>query len=171
MFAPYLRERIRPIAFIFVCTLVLDQVTKVIARQLLSDNGVHEYLGGTVLFAYAENTGAFLSVGARLGEQFRFLIFIVGVAFVLIWAATLLMRRKDLDIYEIVGLSLLFSGGFGNLIDRIFRGYVVDFVQVGIGPVRTGIFNIADMAILGGVGLLLFHSYFVKKKPEQKPSP
>lgn len=169
MLSPHFRERIRPVSLILVLTLVLDQVTKVIAQRLLSDGGVHEYLAGTVTFAYAENTGAFLSIGAQLGDRFRFLVFIVGVAIVLIWAATMLIRKVDLDGYEIFGLSLLLSGGLGNLIDRVFRGYVVDFVQVGIGPVRTGIFNIADMAILAGVALLLFQSYFAKKKsPSEK---
>jgi signal peptidase II len=61
-----------------------------------------------------------------------------------------------LDLAQLTGLALATSGGIGNLIDRITNeGRVIDFVSVGIGPVRTGIFNVADMAIMAGVVLLL----------------
>ena len=54
----------------------------------------------------------------------------------------------------VMGLILAVGGGMGNLIDRIAHGAVVDFVSLGIGPLRTGIFNLADVAIT--IGLLLF---------------
>ena len=55
-----------------------------------------------------------------------------------------------------VGLSLFVAGGASNWIDRVIRGSVVDFINVGIGPLRTGIFNVADVAIMLGAGVLLF---------------
>jgi signal peptidase II len=56
-----------------------------------------------------------------------------------------------------VSIALIVGGGVSNLIDRLrYGGYVVDFLNVGIGPVRTGIFNVADMAIMLGVVLWLF---------------
>jgi len=52
----------------------------------------------------------------------------------------------------------LLAGGIGNLIDRLFHnGLVIDFLNVGIGPIRTGIFNVADMAIMAGFGILLLY--------------
>jgi signal peptidase II len=56
----------------------------------------------------------------------------------------------------LVGLALYFAGGASNLVDRVMRGSVIDFLNVGVGPLRTGIFNVADMAILLGVGIFLF---------------
>ena len=56
----------------------------------------------------------------------------------------------------VLAVALIFSGGVGNLYDRIaYGGSVVDFISIGIGPVRTGIFNIADIAITVGVLILL----------------
>ena len=56
----------------------------------------------------------------------------------------------------LVGLALYFAGGASNLVDRVMHGSVIDFLNVGVGPLRTGIFNVADMAILLGVGIFLF---------------
>ena len=56
----------------------------------------------------------------------------------------------------LVGLALYFAGGASNLVDRVMRGSVIDFLNVGVGPLRTGIFNVADMAILLGVGIFVF---------------
>jgi signal peptidase II len=57
---------------------------------------------------------------------------------------------------QLFGLGLVFAGGASNLVDRISRGSVIDFMNVGLGGLRTGIFNVADVAILVGVGALLF---------------
>ena len=57
---------------------------------------------------------------------------------------------------QLFGLALVFAGGASNLADRIARGSVIDFMNVGLGSLRTGIFNVADVALLGGVGFLLF---------------
>ncbi len=57
-----------------------------------------------------------------------------------------------------LAVVLLLAGGIGNLIDRLFHGgLVIDFLNVGIGPVRTGIFNVADMAIMAGFGILILY--------------
>jgi signal peptidase II len=66
------------------------------------------------------------------------------------------MARVDrLELVPTIALSLLAGGGIGNLIDRIANdGAVTDFVRIGIGPLRTGIFNLADVAIVVGVLVL-----------------
>jgi len=58
----------------------------------------------------------------------------------------------------LAGACLIWAGGASNLMDRLARGSVVDFLNVGIGPVRTGIFNIADLAVAIGI-VLLFAAY------------
>jgi signal peptidase II len=64
-----------------------------------------------------------------------------------------------------VSVALIVGGGVSNLVDRLrYGGYVVDFLNVGIGPVRTGIFNVADMAIMVGVVLWAFSDKFWKKE-------
>ena len=53
--------------------------------------------------------------------------------------------------WHLVALSLAFAGGVSNVLDRITRGTVVDFMTVGVSHVRTGVFNVADVAILAGI--------------------
>jgi signal peptidase II len=60
----------------------------------------------------------------------------------------------------ISALALVLAGGSSNLVDRFVNdGYVVDFINIGAGPIRTGIFNVADAAIAAGVLLILVHSW------------
>jgi signal peptidase II len=66
-----------------------------------------------------------------------------------------------------VSVALIVGGGVSNLIDRLrYGGYVVDFLNVGIGPVRTGIFNVADMAIMVGVVMWAFSDRFWTPKSQ-----
>jgi signal peptidase II len=59
-------------------------------------------------------------------------------------------------VRQALGLALVAGGGLGNLVDRFrLRGYVIDFMNLGLGPVRTGVFNVADVAIVAGVILLV----------------
>jgi signal peptidase II len=57
--------------------------------------------------------------------------------------------------WPLVGLSLFVAGGASNWADRVVRGHVIDFINVGYGPLRTGIFNVADVAIMLGVGIVV----------------
>ncbi len=161
---PSLSHRWIFISVVIAVTLILDQLTKIWARSSLVGQPRQTFLFETIAIEHAENTGAFLSVGSQMSDYARFLIFTVGVVFVLIWAAYLLTRRIDLHRAEVWGLALLLAGGIGNLIDRVMKSSVTDFVQIGIGPLRTGIFNVADVAIMLGVGLLFLASFLTKKK-------
>jgi signal peptidase II len=82
---------------------------------------------------------------------------------------------KSVTSSAIFAFALLLSGGVGNLIDRLmYDGYVIDFINIGIGPLRTGIFNVADIAVTAGVLILLVDSLHEKNKasnyyPSKKP--
>jgi signal peptidase II len=58
-----------------------------------------------------------------------------------------------------LGVALFVAGGASNLLDRITYGKVVDFMNVGLGPLRTGIFNVADMAIMLGAAIVVVVGY------------
>ena len=65
----------------------------------------------------------------------------------------------------VLGIALVFAGGVSNLADRIvLEGSVVDFMNLGIGTLRTGIFNVADIAIMAGFFVLLFSGFADLKK-------
>ena len=67
--------------------------------------------------------------------------------------------RRHWQRLALLGAALVVAGGTSNLMDRISYGMVIDFMNVGIGPVRTGIFNVADMAILLGAGIVVLERY------------
>lgn len=158
-------KRILLIAPVLLSCVGCDQVTKNIARQGLANSGPIAFLNDIFRLQYVENPGAFLSIGAGSPENIRFWIFIffVGV-FLAGMLAYLLVSPKNSKAI-IISLSLVVGGGVGNLIDRIFNdGRVIDFMNIGIGSLRTGVFNVADMAISFGVVWLFAISFKASKK-------
>jgi signal peptidase II len=133
-----------------------DQVTKSAARLQLEPGKTVSLFHDFVRLQHVENPGAFLSMGDSLPKSVRTILFTFGgivlVGGAMLWAA----RARRMNNVQTVGAALICSGGLGNLIDRLTQGgYVTDFLNVGIGPLRTGIFNIADFALLVGVGIIV----------------
>ncbi|HEX6769415.1 MAG TPA: signal peptidase II [Candidatus Binatia bacterium] len=160
------------IIIITLSCIVIDQVSKFVAKQYLDPGDFYSFAGDTVRLQYAENSGAFLGLGATLPEPWRHLIFTVLVGVFLFWLLVYLLRSTELTSLATVCLSLVCAGGLSNLIDRIaYDGRVVDFLNVGIGPLRTGIFNVADMAITFGALLMLGESLRSAKSAEVTGKP
>jgi signal peptidase II len=160
-------KRILILLFVLISCVGCDQATKFVARQTLATAPVQEYAGGLFRLVYAENPGAFLSLGATLPATARFWIFVVMAALLLTGVGIFALRSlQQTPLPVIVAIALVIGGGLGNLIDRIVHdGRVVDFMQVGFPWLRTGVFNVADMAIMTGVGLMLLTT--VRSRQEQ----
>ena len=139
-----------------ICIL-LDQASKAVARQRLIGAPARELASGLLRIEYAENPGAFLSLGANLPSETRFVMFTVLVVALLIGLAAFVLRMPDdTPMAVVVAIALVIGGGLSNLIDRLVNdGRVVDFMQLGVGPLHTGVFNVADVAIMGGLALML----------------
>ena len=146
---------------ILVCCIGCDQVTKDVALTHLKGQAPQTYCGGIVRLEYAENPGAFLSLGAQLSPTTRLIVLTAGNGLLMSMIAVMLaLRWNTISIGHLLSFSMLLSGGIGNLIDRLrFGGLVIDFLTLGIGPLRTGIFNVADVAISVGAILLLVAGY------------
>ncbi len=143
-----------------------DQATKSVAKAYLSETHSVVLLGDTVRLQVAKNYGAFLSLGSSIGEASRGMFMSVVVGLVLASLFAYLLITKPENTVVVVAIALIVGGGVSNLIDRLrYGGYVVDFLNVGIGSLRTGIFNVADMAIMLGVFLWLFSDRLWAKKP------
>jgi signal peptidase II len=142
---------------LLLTTIGCDRVTKRLATDHLQATASHSYLGDVIRLEYAENPGAFLSMGSRLPEWARKVVFEVCVPLVLVALGAVALRQRWTGML-LIGSSLVFAGGISNCIDRMARDSVVDFISLGVGPLRTGIFNVADVAVLLGTVLILLKS-------------
>lgn len=160
--------RMTLIGSILVATVGCDQLTKFIAHATMRhSHGRIPIVGELFYLQYAENTGGFLSLGSTLPDGARFWLLTVFTGIILSGIAYVLFTNRGLSRIDAVSLGLLLSGGVGNLIDRLFRdGTVVDFMVMSIGPLRTGVFNVADMAVMAGI-FLLFASKLFSPAPEE----
>lgn len=132
-----------------------DQLTKELARSHLGAVPV-SLAAGTVQLAVVENSGAFLSLGAALPETVRRIAFQGIVPLGLLCLCVVFLRQAALAPGEALGMALVAGGGAGNWLDRVLGdGRVTDFVRLGAGPVHTGVFNAADVAVLCGIVVLL----------------
>jgi signal peptidase II len=138
-------------AWIAGAVLVLDQAAKWIVKSSMVVGQSVRVLGDPVRLTYVENPG--MAFGLRLGNGTLFTIFSAAACILLV--VYLWMRRKE-GAVETVGLFLILGGAAGNLIDRLAFGKVVDFVDLGVRTVRWPVFNVADSAVVIGMGILLF---------------
>jgi len=138
-------------------SILLDQATKNIATEHLRLKPPISFMADSVRLQYAENKGAFLGLGNRLSPTVRYWLLTVATTLMLAGLGIYLVVKWNTNQPSFIALVLILSGGIGNMIDRIFNdGSVIDFLNLGVGPLRTGIFNIADIAITAGCILLWF---------------
>ena len=152
------RQRGLVIFFILLFTLMTDLLSKAWARDTL-DGNTYSFLEGGLIFHHSENPGAFLSLGAGLDPRVRFWIFTVGITVLILGMLVFLIRNRNLPLAQTAAYSLVAAGGMGNLADRLMKESVTDFINLGIGPVRTGVFNVADMAIMLGTFILIVEGF------------
>lgn len=136
-------------------TVGCDRVSKHFAAAALAGEPRQSFLADTVRLEYTENAGAFLGLGDNWSPAAQTAVFTVGTGLILCGMLAAAFRFR-LSGPALVGLALYLAGGASNLVDRVVRGSVIDFMNVGVGPLRTGIFNVADVAILVGVGIFVF---------------
>jgi signal peptidase II len=146
-------------------TIIADRVTKDWAVESLKGEQSMFYLNGSVMITYAENTGAWGSMGSELPPTWRLVLLTILPALFLLGLMVHTFINKELKPYMVICYALVVGGGIGNLIDRMMQGYVVDFLWVGFGKIGTNIFNVADMAIMAGViALIGLHFVYERKQ-------
>ena len=151
-----LKNRLTILLFATTIVALLDRSTKFLATEYLPRGLMRSYFYDILRIGYSENRGALLGLGNNLPAELRFWIFTIGVGLILFLLLGYILMETEQTTYTMVGFSMIFSGGINNLYDRIVNnGAVVDFLNLGMGPIRTGIFNVADMAIFVGIPVLL----------------
>jgi len=162
----------------FLIVIIIDQITKLWAYTYFHPNGADglltpgsTYLWDTFRLTYAENPGAFLGMGDSLPPFISTLIFMFLIPVAVIGVSIYALRSKEFEGRSLVTMSLVLAGGFSNVIDRYYNdAHVIDFLNVGIGGLRTGIFNVADMFVMFGVMVLILFMYLDDKKARHMQS-
>jgi len=132
--------------------IILDQVTKAVASARLFMGQPVPLFGDTVRFTLVHNTGA--AFGLFPGSRLPFIIIsLLAIAVVLY----LFLRETYRSLANRILLGCILGGAIGNLIDRIRLGWVVDFVDIGVGSFRWPVFNVADSAVTLGVLFLAWN--------------
>jgi signal peptidase II len=141
---------------------VLDQVSKALVVATLDPGESFNVLGDFVRIWYVQNTGAAFSLFP--GAIWLF-VPVTLLALVMIGYFFRSFRDRGPGIHIVLGAIL--GGTLGNLTDRVRLGYVVDFISVGIGDWRFPTFNVADSAVVLGIGLLVAYLTFAEGRRHQ----
>ena len=159
----------RSIRILLIFALILmnvgcDQVSKSVARTHIDTHENISVIGEYVILTKTENKGAFLGFLSSMENPVMRSIFLIILPIaVLFFILRIIVINSDLDRYVICGVCCIIGGGIGNLYDRILYSSVTDFMHIDLGGVfKTGIFNMADVSVMLGTGLLLVS--FIKRK-------
>lgn len=141
-------SKILKTVFAVVVLVALDQLSKFLVITKLKPVGTTTVVDGILQFRYVENTGAAFSM---LSNNTTLLSVVTSLIMVAILVA--LFAGKVTDKLQYISLVIVVAGGIGNLIDRIARGYVVDFIEYTF--VNYAVFNVADIFVTIGALLLV----------------
>ena len=143
-------------AYVLLITLsviAIDQITKYMIVNSFNTYDAIEIFP-FLNIVNVRNTGAAFGMFRSLGSGFFIIISLAAIIFVV----NLIMRNA----YNFIGLSLILGGAIGNLIDRLFYGKVVDFIDFSIGNFHWPAFNVADSSLTIGIGIILITSLLKK---------
>lgn len=135
---------------VILASVAVDQVTKQLAVRFLAEGNSVEVIPGIFRFTYVENCGA--AFGMLADHRWVFMIIsTVAIAALLVY----LWKFRPASKWACVALSLIIGGGIGNMIDRIYLNYVIDFLDFCAFPnLWVWVFNVADACVCVGGGIL-----------------
>ena len=138
--------------------IILDQASK----QLLWGLGNNfDLIDGLLRITLVRNSGAAFGM-LQGGRVFLIISSVLASIFIIVLA----QRVPKEDVLKRIFLGMILGGAIGNLIDRIYPGHVIDFIDMGIGVHRWPVYNFADTAVTVG-GVLLIIAYSLKREPNQ----
>ena len=138
------------IIYISLILFLIDQISKLLVVKLIDINNPIEIIKNFFYLTYTHNTGAAFSI--LTGQR----IFLIVIAIIILIILFNYLRKNKIERkVDKIAFSLIIGGSLGNLLDRIVRGYVIDFIDVKIFGYNFPVFNLADTFIVIGVILLL----------------
>ncbi len=154
------------VLFVSAVLVLADQVSKTIVVRTMSLYESVPIIQNFFHFTYITNDGMAFGINFPFGYFMFTTVSILLTAF-LFWY---LWSVRNHSIIIRLGIGLIIAGAIGNLIDRIFLGEVIDFLDFMIGDFHWYVFNLADSYVTVGMGLVLFDSIVLEKKREKMHS-
>jgi signal peptidase II len=140
---------------IFSLNYLFDRITKIIAVEYLDGHNPIRLLHNIIIVTLVENSGAFLSLGKNWNVYIKYVVLLIVPLIICVYGLFYLMFKEN-NKYRIISISCIIGGGIGNLADRLLNGFkVLDFINFGIGHLRTGVLNAADLSVTFGAILLI----------------
>ena len=148
------------ILFVSAIMVLTDQISKTVVRNTMSLYESIPVIPEFFHLTYVTNDGMAFGINFPFGIYIFSAISIIFTGF-LFWY---LWSIKDDEIVVRTGVALILAGAIGNLIDRIFLGEVVDFLDFMIGDFHWYVFNVADSCVTVGLGFVLYDSLILNRK-------
>ena len=145
-----------------LCTLilVLDRITKIWAVKVLDGKGVVDFIKGFVNLIYVENTGvAFGMLSDKLYVMLPITVVVIGICIFVY-----LKNKGENKVFD-YAMLLIVTGAIGNVMDKLTRGFVVDFLNFEF--MDFPVFNVADISVCTGAGLLIIYILFCSDKKKE----
>ena len=152
------------ILFVSVLLVFADQISKILIRTNMSLYESIPVITNFFNLTYVTNDGMAFGINFPFGIYIFSTISLIFTVF-LFWY---LWTIKEEGIVIRTGVALIIAGAVGNLIDRIFLGSVVDFLDFMVGSYHWYVFNFADSYVTVGMGFILYDSFFLEPKKENK---
>jgi signal peptidase II len=150
------------LSIIFIVIVAVDQATKIIVKNSFFLYESIEVIPGFFNLTYILNPGAAFGFMANMNESYRQLFFVVATI-IAICAVLFLLKKEGYMKIRAFAYTFILAGAIGNLIDRIYIGKVVDFLDFYISKHHWPAFNVADSAVFIGVCLLLVDLFYHKR--------
>ncbi|WP_375578508.1 signal peptidase II [Marivirga tractuosa] len=153
-----------------ISNISCDQITKNEVRKNISYNERIEVVNDNFVLTKVENTGAALGFGSEFHPTIKLFIFQLLPILVLIYLFYFLYKKEDISKLNFIAITFFIGGGIGNIIDRVLHNSVTDFMYLELGPLHTGIFNMADVSVTIAAFLFIISSVIDKEKNLLKSS-
>jgi signal peptidase II len=156
------------LAFLTLGVLAADQTSKYVVQKSISGGSLHVLIPGMLNLVHTSNPGVAFGLGAESHAPWLapvLIVFSVSVIALLVW---LLATGRAGGWLGQAGLALILGGAAGNVLDRVLRRSVTDFIDFHLGSYHWYTFNLADSAIVIGAGLVVLELFRDWRHPSQE---
>jgi len=161
-------NRIYKLSLMMATLVLIDQFSKVMIEQYYLLGESTPIIKGFFSFTYVRNTGAAFGFGAQAHDSIRKFLFLLIPVLVCFYLVYLIWKTRKGDVLLSLAYSLILAGAIGNLIDRFWLGYVVDFFHFYFRDYHYPAFNVADSCVTVGAAFLIFDFFKETRRKKGK---